>query len=211
MQRELDVAAALHVERANDVDAGRAQHLIVEVAERLRGCDDDRIAGVHADRIDVLHVADDDAVVGPVAQDFVLDLFPAQQRGFDQRLVDDRRRQAAGQRGAQLGLVVHEPAAGAAQRVGRPHDQRVVVLGGKRHAGFHVGDDDARRHGFADLDHLGLETLAVFGELDRFERRAEQLDVVALEDARRRPARPPCSGRSDRPASAAAHRAARGR
>ena len=67
VQRELDVAAALYVERADDVDARRAQHLVVEVAQRLRRRDDDRIAGVHADRIDVLHVADDDAVVGAIA------------------------------------------------------------------------------------------------------------------------------------------------
>ena len=89
MQRELNVAAALHVQRADDVDARCAQHLIFEIGKRLRGRDDDRVAGVHADRIDVLHVADDDAVVGLVAEDFVLDLFPAEQRRLDQRLMDD--------------------------------------------------------------------------------------------------------------------------
>ena len=98
-------------------------------------------------------------------------------------MVDDRCREAGLERGAQLGFVVHEAAAGAAQRVGRPDDQRVVVLGGKRDAGFHVGDDDARRHRLADLEHLALEALAVFGQLDRVERRAEQFDRIALEDA----------------------------
>ena len=135
MERELNVAAALDVERANHVDAGGAQHLVVEIAQRLRGRDDDRVAGVDADRVDVLHVADDDAVVGAVAQDFVLDLFPAQERGLDQRLMDDARRETGRQRRAQLGLVVDEAAAGPAQRVGRPNDQRVAVVGGERDAG----------------------------------------------------------------------------
>ena len=53
----------------------------------------------------------------------------------------------------------------------------------KRDAGLDVGDDDALRHRLADLDHLALEALAVFGQLDRVERRAEQLDGVALQDA----------------------------
>ena len=186
MQRELDVAAALHVERADDVDARGAQHLVVEVAERLRGRDDDRIAGVHADRVDVLHVADDDAIVGFVAEHFVLQLFPAQQRRFDQRLIDDRRRETGCKRRAQFGFIVHEAAAGTAERVCRADDQRVVVLGGERDAGLDVGDHDARRHRLADLDHLGLEPFAIFSELDRVERRPEEFDRVALEDARRR-------------------------
>ena len=38
-------------------------------------------------------------------------------------------------------------------------------------------------HRFADLEHLALEALAVFGEPDRLDRRAEQLDAVALEHA----------------------------
>ena len=40
------------------------------------------------------------------------------------------------------------------------------------------------RHRLADLDHLGFEALAVFGELDRVERRAQQLDVVLFDHAR---------------------------
>ena len=41
------------------------------------GRDDDGVAGVDAHRVEVLHVADGDAVVVGVAHHFVLDLFPA--------------------------------------------------------------------------------------------------------------------------------------
>jgi hypothetical protein len=44
-------------------------------------------AGVNADRIDVLHVANDDAVVRAIAQHFVLDFFPAEKTRFHERLV----------------------------------------------------------------------------------------------------------------------------
>ena len=57
------------------------------------------------------------------------------------------------------------------------------MLGRERDAGLDVGHDQRVRHRLADLDHLGLEALAVFGQLDRLERRAEQLDAVALDDA----------------------------
>ncbi len=162
---------------------GGAQHLIFEIGQRLRGRDDDRIAGVHADRIDVLHVADDDAVVRLVAQDFVLDLFPAEQRRFEQRLMDQAGRQSRVERFAQLRFVVDDAAAGSAERVRRPNDQRIAFAFGKGDAGLDVGDDLALGHRLADLDHLALEALAVFGQLDRLDRRAEQFDAVSFEDA----------------------------
>ena len=90
---------------------------------------------MHADRIDVLHVADDDAVVGAVAQDFVLDLFPAEQRGFEQRLVDEAGALSpASSVSRSSRFVVHDAAAGAAERVGRAHDQRIAGLRRKRDA-----------------------------------------------------------------------------
>ncbi len=98
VQRELDVAAAFDFQGPDDVEAGAAQHLIFGVGKRERRGDDDRISGVDSDGIDVLHVADDDAVVGTVAQDFVFDFLPAQQRAFDQRLMDQRDRKTGRER-----------------------------------------------------------------------------------------------------------------
>ena len=63
---------------------------------------------------------------GSVAQDFVLDLFPAEQRRLDQRLMDQARVQPGIERRAQLRLVVDDAAAGAAERVGRAHDERIA-------------------------------------------------------------------------------------
>ena len=54
-----------------------AQQLVLLVVERLRRRHDDRLARVDAHRVEVLHVADGDAVVARVAHDLVLDLFPA--------------------------------------------------------------------------------------------------------------------------------------
>ena len=58
----------------------------------LRG-DRDRVAGVHAHRVDVLDRGDDHDVVVLVAHDLELELAPAEQRLLDERLADRTRRE----------------------------------------------------------------------------------------------------------------------
>ncbi len=52
----------------------------------------------------------------------------------------------------------------------------------KRDALLDVRDDHAFGDRLADFDHFFFEALAVFGELDRVDRRTEQFDAVLLED-----------------------------
>ena len=63
-----------------------AQRMVFAVVERLAGRDDDRLAGVDAQRVHVLHVADGDAVVVAVAHHLVFDLFIVVQVLLDQDL-----------------------------------------------------------------------------------------------------------------------------
>jgi hypothetical protein len=83
IEGELDVAAASDVEGADDLDGGRPEHLVLVVGQRLTRGHHDGVAGVDAHRVDVLHVADDDAGVGSVAEHLVLQLLPADQRLLD--------------------------------------------------------------------------------------------------------------------------------
>ena len=138
---------------------------------------------MHADRVDVFHIADDDAVVGAVAQHFVLDLFPAQQRGFEESLADQTRGQSDFERFEQLFLVVDDSAAGSTQRVGGAHDQRIPRAARERGGLVEVRHDRALGDRLADLDHLLLEQIAVFGQFNGFDRRSEQRDAVALQDS----------------------------
>ena len=87
VDRELDVAAAgVDADGADDVDADVAELLVLAVGERERGRDGDRVAGVHADRVDVLDRADDDRVVGGVAHELELVLLPAEDRLLEEHL-----------------------------------------------------------------------------------------------------------------------------
>ena len=183
-QRELDVAAALDAQGADDLQAGRAQHLVLLVGQRLAGRDDDAVAGVHAHRVEVLHVADGDAVVGAVAHHLVLDLFPAEQAALQQHLVDGAGGQPAADDLLQLLRCEGDAAAGAAERVGGADDERQAEYVGDEPRLAQAGDCRAVRHRLADVLQQLLEQLAVFGLADRLQRRAQQPHVVLVEHAR---------------------------
>jgi hypothetical protein len=80
------------------------------------GSHGDRVAGVHAHRIDVLDGADDDAVVRLVAHHLHLKLFPSQHRFFDQHFGGRRGVEPALDDLDEFGLVIGNAAAGAAKR-----------------------------------------------------------------------------------------------
>ena len=94
--RELDVRAArVDADRADDRDRRVAQLLVRLVAQRHLRRDGDRVAGVHAHRVEVLDRADDHDVVGLVAHDLELELVPAAHRLLDEHLTDRRLGDAA--------------------------------------------------------------------------------------------------------------------
>ncbi|RUS29120.1 hypothetical protein BC938DRAFT_481032 [Jimgerdemannia flammicorona] len=88
----------------HDLDRRRPQHMILLIAKRLTRRDNNRVACVDAEWVKVLHVADGNAVVGSVADDLVLDLFPALHRPLDQQLW--RQRERLGCQGVKLRWVV---------------------------------------------------------------------------------------------------------
>ncbi len=97
VDRELDVAAAgVDADLAQHGDADVAHVLVLAVGERHGRRDGDRVAGVHAHRVDVLDRADHDDVVVAVAHQLELELLPAEHRLLDQHLVHRAGGQAAG-------------------------------------------------------------------------------------------------------------------
>ena len=86
------------------------------VGQRLDRRDDDRVAGVDAERVDVLHRAHGDARVVRVAHDLVLDLLPADEAALDHDLADRAGAKAGADPLAVLRLGLDDPAAGPAER-----------------------------------------------------------------------------------------------
>jgi len=54
VQSILDIALSNHSKMSDDIDRRRPQHVIVDVRERLRRSNDDRVSSVNTQRIKVL-------------------------------------------------------------------------------------------------------------------------------------------------------------
>ena len=184
IERELDVGAAgLHPHLADAGDGGVAHDLIFAVGQGLRRRHGDRIAGVHAHRIDVFDRADDDDVVLLVAHHFQLELLPADHRLLDQDLVGQGELQPLPDDPFELRRRARHAAAGAAQGEAGAHDagkagRRYRLAGRLQAAG-----DRRLRHGQADLLHGAAEVLPPLGHLDGGQIGADHLHAEPLEQA----------------------------
>ncbi len=176
-------AAGVHADLAQHRDRGVAQALVFLVGEGQGRGDGDRVAGVHAHRVEVLDRADDDAVVRRVADHLHLELLPAEHRFLDQHLVRRRQLEAALDDLLELLAVVGDAAAGAAEGEARADDGREADVGLDRQRLLVAARDLGLRAVEADLRHRLLEQLAVLGHADRVARGADQLDAVLLQHA----------------------------
>ena len=182
MQRELAVAAAFDAELGDDLERGGPQHLIVFIGEGQSGCDDDGIARMHADGVEILHRADGEHVPRAVAQDFELDLLPAADVLFDEHLRDGREHEPVVGDEAELLLVVRDAAARAAQRERGAHDDGIAELFCDLNALVHRIGNVRRNDGLMDLLHRLLEELAVLRPVDGVELGADELDPPFVQE-----------------------------
>ena len=131
VERKLDVAAALHLQRPDDLDGGVVEHLHVVVAEGHDGGDHHAVAGVDAHGVDVLHAADGDGVVTRIPHDLEFDLLVALDGLFHQNLMDRREGEGVEADLHQLVFIVSKAAAGAAESKGGTKHHRIAdALGG---------------------------------------------------------------------------------
>ena len=197
VHRELDVRSAGVDADAPDAREGGITHaLVVDVGQRLRRCNGDRVAGVHTHRVEVLDRADHDHVVRVVAHHLELVLLPPDHRVLEQDLADRTGREAVRGDRAQLVLVVRDAGAAPTEDEARAADEREAQLLARDQRSFGgLGDaerlvelrvhlDDLRLQDTEpDLEHRGLEPGAVLRGVDRLDARADQLRVELVEHA----------------------------
>ena len=179
---ELDVGAAGF--DADLLEHGERRHahaLVFDVRERLGGRDRDRVARVHAHRVEVLDGAHDDAVAGLVAHDLHLEFLPPLDAFLDEHLAGRRQLEALGHDAHEIVLVVGDAAARAAERERRPEHNRVPDV---RHDGARIVDGVriARARRFdAQLVHALVEEPSVLAATYGGEVAPYHLDAVTLE------------------------------
>ena len=186
-------SACFHADFAQHGDRMVTHDLVFFVGQRQGRGDGDRIACVHAHRVDVLDRAYDDRVVSGVAHHFHLVFFPAKQAFVDQDLPHRRRVHPRAAVEFVIVAVISHAAAGAAHGEGRADDrgqadifQRVER---KLHAcrkvfltaGGNGRGDDGRLGVFdAQTVHRLAEELAILCHFNGFAFRADHLDVEFL-------------------------------
>ncbi len=167
IDRELHVGAAgLDADLAQHRERGVAHGLIFLIGQGQRRGDGNRIAGVHAHRVDVFDRADDDAIVRLVADNLHFEFLPAEHAFLDQNLVRRRGVDSPLYDLDVFRLVIGNAAAGSAHGEGRPYDrgQADVIEDGKR---LRQGFDLIRaRRRKADAGHRLAEKLAILGHVD---------------------------------------------
>lgn len=82
----LDVALSNNAEMSDNPDGSCTEHVVVLVGKRLRRSNDDGVTGVNTKRVEVLHVANSDAVVLAITNNLVLDLLPALHTALNKNL-----------------------------------------------------------------------------------------------------------------------------
>ena len=74
----------------DDTNGESTQFMIFRVSEGLRRSDDDGLAGMNTQRVEILHITNGDTVVISVAHDLIFDLFPSLQGLLYQHLRRER-------------------------------------------------------------------------------------------------------------------------
>ena len=154
------------------------------LGDEIRRHDAGAVAGVNARLFDVLHDAADDDGAGLVGNRIDVEL----ERIFDE-LVDEhgmlgRRIDGVRHVAIERAHVVHDRHPSAAEHVGRPHDDRETDFL-RRFARFLARrGGSARRLRDAEVPQQLRESAAIFCEVDRVGRGAENLDARRLQRER---------------------------
>ena len=166
---------------AHDADGQFAQFVKFAVRQGLRGSDDDTLARVDAEGVEVLHVADGDAVVKAVAHHFIFNLLPT----LEALLHEHLGREGEGFLGqaVEFLFVVAESRTESAQGVCGAENDGIAQFGSRAACAFDVLAGFALNRLDVNLVQAFHEEFAVFGVHDGLNGCAEHLQVVLFEDA----------------------------
>ena len=182
MKGKLYVTASGDLQLGDDVQSGGTEHLVLFISQGLGRSYYNTISGMHANRVDVFHVADRDHVSCTVTHYLVLDLFPAGDAAFYQNLTYTGETKTVLQDLHQFFIVVSDTAAAAAQGVRRTKHNRVAYLLSESHAVFYVLNNQGSCNGLADFLHGFFKFQTVLRLLDGLCRGTDEANVVLFQE-----------------------------
>ena len=168
VHRKLHVRATrVHADFAQYRQRSVAHDLVFLVRQRLRRRNRNRVARMHAHRVEVFNRANDDAVVGLIAYHFHLVLFPAENGLLNQQLMRRRRIKTAFANRQKLIFVIGNAAARTAHGERRTNQGREADLFLRRQSFVHCVADKRFRARQADFFHRFFKAAAVFRLVNR--------------------------------------------
>ena len=183
IQGKLYVTAAFNAQLGDDLQCGGTQHLVLIITQGLARCHNNRVAGVHANRVNVFHVADGDDIALAVTHDFVFDFLPACNTFLNQNLIYTGIQDTGSCNLTQLIPGISNTAAGTAQSICRTDDNRQTDFFGKSYRIFYAVNDLGGNDRLMDLLHGILKHLTVFCLVDGGGVGTQQLDVIFIQEA----------------------------
>ena len=157
--------------------------MVLAVRYRLGRGYDDVVSRMHAHAQDILHVADDLAVVVLVAHDLVFDLLPVTDVLLYQDLMGYAKGKAPLHDLRELLLIARDPASAPSEGVRDSDDDGVANLDGDLARLLERVSRLAPRTVDPDLQHRLLEQLTVLRDLYPVDGCAEDLDSIFLQNA----------------------------
>ena len=91
IQCKLHITAAFDLQLANDLNSRIIEHFLVMVAQGHNRCHNNRVTGMHTNRIHIFHATDGNSVVVSVAHNFKFDFLIALNALLDQDLMHRRK------------------------------------------------------------------------------------------------------------------------
>ena len=138
---------------------------------------------MHANRVNVFHVADGDDIALAVTHDFVFDFLPARNALLHEDFIHTGIQNTGSGNLTQLVPGIRNTAAGTAQGICRTNDNRQADFLGKCYRIFYAVDYLGGDDRLMDLFHGVLEHLTVFRLVNGGRVGAQQLDVVFVQEA----------------------------
>ncbi len=179
---KLHVGAADHLHRLHDTVRLLLQTLLAFLGDGQHGRGAERIARMHAERVDIFDKADRDNVVVRITHHLKLQFLPAENGFLHKHLPHKACLQSSGTDHLQLVLIVDKTASRAAHRVSWTQHHRVSQLfrNGKRlvHGVCHL----AARHLNAQLVHGLFKFNAILAALNGVHLHADHLHVVLFQN-----------------------------
>ena len=182
VQRELHITAAGDLQFLDQLDSRIVEHLQIVVVQGHNGRNNQAVAGVDANGVDIFHTTDGDGIVFTVTHNLELDLLIALDRLLDQYLMHRRKLKCIEANLDQFFLIVSKAATGTAQGEGRTQNNGITDTLGS-FLSFLNGVSDLRRNNrLADGLAQFLEHFTVLSALDGCAGSTQQFHTALLQN-----------------------------